>query len=245
MKKLLYFPLLVLLFSCQKEHIDPFVSEYQDWYVLKSPIDRPIEGVWGNYDETILISTTFNVFRSTDQGRNWESVHEVGSGRAAVFGIVQYRDTLFTLHGKVFGNYGEYLTNANHYSIDDGKSWLPYKKYNPFFNVVNYHRDTVEVNKILRIDQATDSDGTSYRIYRDFLDDPIKKQGRFETPGLINSIGNRINLPELHQLSSLYLDAQQRLYITGSDAVCNREPFAFCNSKGGRGVVYVSKRALP
>jgi hypothetical protein len=169
----------------------------------------------------------------------------VGSGRAAVFGIVQYRDTLFTMHGKANGSYGEYLTNADQYSIDDGKSWQPYQKYNPFFNLVNYHRDSVEVNKILRVDQAMGLEGTSYKIYRDFLDDPINKQGRFQTPGFITSIGNRTDLPQLHQLNSIYFDAKQRLYVTGSDAVCSREPFAYCNSKEGRGVVYISKRALP
>jgi hypothetical protein len=47
----------------------------------------------------------------------------------------------------------------------------------------------------------------------------------------------------------LYLDDQQRLYLVGSDAVCGRghsgQAFSFCNSKGGRGVVYVSKKTLP
>ena len=246
MKNALYLFVLSILFSCQKKDLDSVAPEYENWHVLKSPIDRPIEGIWGNYDKTLLISTTFSIYRSTDRGKNWESVYEygAGSGKSSVFGIVQYRDTLFTMQGKVLGNYGEFLTNANQYSVDDGKSWQAYRKYNPFFNPVNY-RDSEEVQKILRTDQVTDSEGTSYQIYRDFLDDPVNQLGRFETPGVINSYGRRTNLPQLHQLSNLYLDAEERLYITGSDAVCRREPFAFCNSKGGRGVVYISKRSLP
>ena len=51
---------------------------------------------------------------------------------------------------------------------------------------------------------------------------------------------------QLHQIQSLYLDDQLRLYIVGSDAVCGSEvSFKFCNSKAGRGVVYVSKNSNP
>ncbi len=242
MKNCLYLLALLTVFSCQRKDLDSVAPEYDDWYVLKSPIDRPIEGVWGDYDKTLLISTRYNVFRSIDQGKNWQSVFETNS---AVFGIVQYRDTLFTMHGMANGSYGEFLVNVGNYSVDDGENWQAYRKYNPFFDPVNY-RASEEVDRLLRVNQVTDSEGIAYKIYRDFLDDPVNRQGRFETPGIITSYGSRTNLPQLHQLSSLYLDSQKRIYLAGSDAVCTKNgEFAFCNSKGGRGVVYVSKYSLP
>lgn len=77
-----------------------------------------------------------------------------------------------------------------------------------------------------------------------------RPSGPFETPGVISSDGRRVDLPQLPQLNRLFLDRQQRLYVAGSDAVCGRggktgEPFSFCNSQQGRGVVYISKHVLP
>ncbi|RYF51414.1 MAG: hypothetical protein EOO39_43240, partial [Cytophagaceae bacterium] len=88
--------------------------------------------------------------------------------------------------------------------------------------------------------------GVSYRINEVFLDGPTATTGQLETPGVITSAGRRIDLPQLHQLRSLYFDKQERLYIAGTDAVCGRgQNFAFCNSQNGRGVVYISKKPLP
>ncbi len=247
MKNLLYLLVLFSLFSCKKKDVDIITvdtvpEEYENWNILKSPVDRSIEGIWGDYDKTLLISTRYNVFRSIDQGKNWQSVFK---SQSAVFGIVQYRDTLFTMHAMATGGYGDFLINPIYYSFDDGISWQEYRKYNPFFDPAKFHVSE-EARNLLRIGQVTNSDGTIFKIYRDFLDDPIREQGRFETPGVITSNGRRIDLPQLHQLSSLYLDSKERLYITGSDAVCGQDnKFAFCNSVGGRGVVYVSKNALP
>ncbi|GAB3022828.1 beta propeller repeat protein [Spirosoma pulveris] len=246
MKTLLYCGLLLLALSCKKAQSDSVapkpdtvLAEYPDWYTIKAPIDKEIVGVWGNWDKTLLISTSRAVFRSIDKGNHWQEVLPPQS--IGIFGIVQNQDTLFTMTTLV--GYRA-LASAEHFSVDDGMTWQSYMGRNRIFDIPSpLTTAPFPINPVLA------SNGISYTINQVFLDGPTATTGIFETPGIITSDGRRIDLPQLHQLQSLYLDDQQRLYIAGTDAVCGRghsgESFSFCNSKQGRGVVYISKRPLP
>ncbi|AKD58692.1 beta propeller repeat protein [Spirosoma radiotolerans] len=233
MKTLLFCGLLLGILSCEKPESDTVSPEYNDWYTVKSPIDREIQGVWGDYNKTLLITTVDRLFRSTDQGKNWQQVYRQSLG---MFGVVEHQDTLFTLNGLLNSRY---LINADNFSIDDGKTWQQYTRRNPIF-------EPSSATSTFAINPVTASTGISYQINQVFLGGPTATTGAFETPGVATSDGRRIDLPQLHQLHSLYLDKQGRLYISGTDAVCGRgQNFAFCNSQNGRGVVYISKKPLP
>ncbi|RAK02666.1 hypothetical protein LX87_00786 [Larkinella arboricola] len=246
MKKLIYLCLAVLAFSCKKNEPEFVLPTYNDWYVFQSPTDRPIEGVWGDIDKTLLISTGIAVYRSVDRGKTWQEV--VGNSRIGIFGIIKHQDTLFTMTGlsSVQKNavvQHQALVNPDSYSLDDGRTWQPYKGYNA---ALDYHRLPEESRRRLFINPVSTSTRESYTINMVYLDDSTKALRRFETPGVMTATGRRIDLPQLHQLKSLYLDASERLYLAGTDAVCsNGQRFAFCNSQAGRGMVYVSKRPRP
>jgi hypothetical protein len=245
MKTILCCALVVLILSCKRTPADSITPEYPDWYTLKAPIDEPIQSVWGEWEKTLLIATTFRVFRSTDQGKSWQQVDQQ---QQSISGIVEHQDTLFTMNGII--TYGstrglkQIMANVAKFSIDNGQTWQAYRKYNPYFD-----RPTLEpIDQKLYINSITTTAGTTYIINRDFITGSATN-GIYETPGVITDSGRRIDLPQLHQLNSLYLDTQQRLYLSGSDAVCGRghsgETFFFCNSKLGQGIVYISKRPLP
>ncbi|WP_247235588.1 hypothetical protein [Telluribacter sp. SYSU D00476] len=247
MRKLLSLSLIVLTFSCIRMDQEPVPDapvEYPDWYTITSPIDKPIQSIWGDWDNTLIISTMYELFRSTDQGKTWQQVHSQSTG---IFGVVALQDTLFTMNGlrniqEMNGNAYSDLVNAEQYSVDEGLTWQRYGKRNAVFE--SLHTSSPRIR--FKINPVTTSNDTTYTINRVFRDGPTATTGPFETPGVITSGGRRIDLPRLHQLNSLYLDSKERLYVAGSDAVCGRGfDFSFCNSKGGRGVVYISKRPLP
>lgn len=254
MKTLVYCVLILLTLSCKKTQPDivapeddTVLAEYPDWYTLKAPVDKQILGVWGDRDKTLLITTGYAVFRSTDKGSHWQQVLPQQS--VGIVGVVQNQDTLFTMSGLANQSAGEayqqVMVHANNFSIDDGKTWQLYTRRNPLLaDIPTYGA----VDKRLLINPVVTSTGTTYKVNRVFVSGSASS-GTYETPGVITSAGRRIDLPQLHQIESLYLDNQERLYIAGSDAVCGRghsgAGFSFCNSKQGRGVVYVSKYLLP
>ena len=242
MYRFIGYALLLLAFSCQKSDQDTISPDYPDWYTVKAPIDEEIFGVWGDYNKTLLISTITSVFRSTDQGKNWQKVTQP---TASVFGFLMYRDTLFAFGGLITRNgLAQSMTNASKFSTDDGLTWQQYRRYNRDLDAFENTDDSP-----LAISPVKSASGEVYAINRVYLDPPTQSTRRFETPGIITQTNRRIDLPQLHQIRGLYLDAQQRLYIAGTDAVCGRghsgENFFFCNSKSGRGVVYISKRPQP
>lgn len=250
MKNLFLCLLVTTVLSCTRREteVDPgkedtVMDEYPDWYVLKSPVDHAIMGVWGNYDKTVVISTGTEMFRTTDRGKSWQKVYE---GTTTQFGIVSFQDTLFSMNGLVTQGkenvFHQVLLTAENYSVNDGQSWQRYRGTNSvLYTIPAYEaKDKFFVNPI----PATGDD--TYEINKVYLNEPGALTGEFTTPGVITSTGWRIDLPQLHQIQSLYMDDQQRLYVVGSDATCkSQETFMFCNSRGGRGVVYVSKRRLP
>jgi hypothetical protein len=247
MRILLYCFVFIVAMSCKKSDVDAVaqdtvLNEYPDWYTLKSPIDHQIEGVWGNYNKTVLISTMFKIFRTTDQGKNWEQVFEQSSG---IMGIVQYQDTLFTMSSLLNQSkdnlYQQVIIQANNYSVDDGKTWQRYAARNPVLGDIPEFDalDKFLINPVVAPNKIT------YRIHQVFRDGPNVTSGPYETPGVIKSTGQRIDLPQLHQIQSLFFDDQQRLYLAGSDAVCGSEQsFKFCNSKAGELYIFPKNRFL-
>lgn len=236
MKTVCYFLLISLLVACHRDSIDTVRPEYDDWYTLRSPDNRAIEAVWGDIDKTVVISTGFTLYRTTDRGRNWQQVYNQNLG---ITGVVASRDTLFATTGMLYSGGIITLVNPILYSADQGKTWLAYRRLNPVFDLIGYAG-----NKGITINPVRATNGNTYTIRRQYLDDSTKATRRFITPGVVTQTSRQIDVPGQHQLRSLALDEKGRLYAAGSDEICELTPtFRFCN--GGRGVVYVSKKPMP
>ena len=235
MKHVIFCLVGIAMMACQHASTDSVEPEYPGWTVLRAPEKRTVVGVWGDVDNTLLISTMFTIYRSTNRGISWQPVLKQSSGMQ---GIKAYRDTLFTFRGLVNG---QFLESADNYSLDDGKTWLPYQRDNPAFELSTVLHNAPAA---LSINPVTATTGETYTIHRQFFPDSTATFGSFRTPGAVTTSGRRINLPLLHQLKSLYVDGKNRLYLTGSDNVCEETPtFRFCHD--GRGVIYVSKQPTP
>lgn len=229
--------LLLVLAACHRDNPDTVQPEYTAWYILRSPDAGSIDAVWGDIDRTVVIaSTTLALYRTTDRGESWQQVY---AKNQPVTGLVMQKDTLFATSGMLYAGGEVTLVNTALYSIDLGATWLTYHRINPTFDLVGYAG-----NSGIKTNPVTATNGVTYTIRRQYLNDSTKIRGRFITPGVVTQTGRQIDLPKRHQLRSLALDAKGRLYAAGSDEVCELSPnFRYCN--GGKGVVYVSKNPLP
>ncbi|GAB3790977.1 hypothetical protein GCM10028818_61730 [Spirosoma horti] len=229
------------MLSCTKKESVRVTPEYTDWYTLTSPIDDVIQGVWGDYDGTLIIATTYSLYQSTDKGVKWQLVDEQ---KTSISGIVEHNDTLFSMNGVINMGDDQLVANASKYSVNGGRSWVSYDRYNPFFDT---RPSQTSINKEMYINKIVAPNGTTYRINKVYLDSNQSTIRRYETPGVITTDGRKVNMPQRHQLRSLYMDQKSRLYMVATDAICDRNEsgFVFCNSKNGKGIIYVSKRSLP
>jgi hypothetical protein len=234
---LISYLLLLSLGACQKDAEDEVQPEYADWYALRAPDDRAIEAVHGDIDGTLLITTGYKIYQTTDRGRTWRTAdYRSNSG---LFGFLQLQDTLFVLNTQrgsaTDNNTTAYAIHQSYFSLDEGMTWKPYN---------DWRRRNDSEPKVAR-NRATSASGMEYSI--DFLVTPVSPQSSssyIETVGIRTSMGKQLSLPQEHQLTSVYFDASSRLYVTGSAPLCGRgKDFSFCGEQNG--VLYVSKKPQP
>jgi hypothetical protein len=239
MKNILLTLLLgTLLLACQQgseepPQPEPYVkAEYPDWYTFQAPKNMQINGVWGDIDKTLLIAGISSIHRSTDRGKTWTKVYN----NHPAFGIAMVQDTLFSLQGRVWRPGPEFtsvlLDAPGVYSVDDGKTWRLYnRRHRRLSNVLD------NLSYGVAIDPVTASSGAVYRIK------PVVEPGNTSSrSSIVMSAQRSVDLPNTHQLRSLYVDSRQRLYIVAEPAQCGRE---FCEPNTSLSVVYVSKKPMP
>lgn len=225
--------LLMGLSACHKESLEPSQPEYADWYALRAPEARDIEAVYGDLDETLVISTHFSIYQTKDQGKTWLKSNY--SAHYGVEGFVMRNDTLLALTATL-GGVGtpdaSYATSASYYSIDKGATWSLYR---------NWTR-RVDFDPKVQLNGATSPAGTAYSIdVRKTPVSPNSTTNYIETIGVKSATGTQLTLPKEHNITSICFDAKSRLYVTASAALCGRrESFAFCGEQNG--VLYVSKK---
>lgn len=226
--------LLSTLGACRKQPAEQPAPEYTDWYALKAPEARAIEAVAGDIDGTLIITTRYNIYRTTDRGKTWAVSQPSDLG---IFGFVTHRDTLFTLTGGIgslVDSTTAYAGNPTHYSADQGRTW---QLYHFKQSTVAFAHTRVPINRV-----RTPA-GADYRIAIE--KEPISSSSAYiYTTGIQGPAGLPIKLPQEHQLNSIYLDSKARLYVAASAPLCGRgKNFAFCGEQNG--VLYVSEKPLP
>lgn len=227
--------LLGTLGACHKKPDEQPTPEYADWYTLKAPEARAIEAVTGDIDGTLILTTRYNIYRTTDRGKTWEVSHPSNLG---IFGFVTRRDTVFTLNGKVRhgGDTTTYAVNPTYYSADQGRTWQPY----------HFKQSTAAFADIqLPINRMRTPSGATYRIATESVPlSPGSTTAYLYDIGIQPERGALLTLPQEHQLNSIYLDSKARLYVAASAPLCGQRPDrTFCGEQNG--VLYVSKKPLP
>ena len=127
--------MLIGVLSCKKAEVDTVEPEYRDWYTLRSPIDREVQSVWGDWDKTLLLTTSFAIFRSTDKGKNWQQVYQQSNGMWVLFRIkTPFLSWVECIISRRRIYYQQVLIHADYYSLDDGQTWQRYLKRNPLLD---------------------------------------------------------------------------------------------------------------
>jgi hypothetical protein len=230
--------LLLTLGACRKD-ANTTAPDYPDWYALRAPDDRAIEAVAGDIDETLVITTRYKIYQTTDRGKTWQTGDY--KGNIGIFGFLARADTLLALTAGTSASsalldsatYTTYAVSPSVFSLDKGLTWKPYR---------NWERENFKPR--VALNRLMANSGTEYSIaYRNTPTAPGSSSYYSETVGIKNSAGQRMALPQSHQINSLYFDAKSRLYVAASAARCGTIPnTTFCGEQNG--VLYVSKKPL-
>lgn len=225
---------LLLLAACHQDADKLVAPDYPDWYALRAPDNRAIQAVTGDLDGTLIITTTYHIYRTTDRGQTWQPSDY--KGNSGLFGFAQRGDSVLALlagrSSGVDSTSTEYASNGELFSLDQGATWQPDRNLTHFAILAPLNRVKnpagTEYSITLRLTPTSPGGGSSY----------------VEITGIKSQTGRRLTLPHDHQIKSLYFDKQSRLYVAASAPLCGRrENFAFCGEQNG--ILYVSKQPQP
>jgi len=214
----------------QKADPDPKPEEDPDWIKLEIPGGRVSNSVTGDLDGTLLMAAYTRTYYSTDRGKTWQESREFTTLHMALLTrndtTFLFRGTRTTEDGKEFASMADYITT------DYGKTW----QYNR-----DYYGTLHTLLKTRGLAKA--SDGTTYtakRKYTSIISDSILSE-------IIrsNSFGQqRIRFPFKYEITDLYLDSQNRLYVTG-EGYFNAQNQIACCPVNTPAIIYVSRKPLP
>lgn len=232
--------LLGALGACRKQPeaqpMSTTLTETADWYILRAPEAREIVAVTGDLDGTLLLTTAFNVYRTTDRGATWTTTRPSNLG---IFGFLTRRDTVFTLttgRGALADTTTIYAQHPTDYTTDQGRTW---QRYQYTSSSASFFEAKVPLNRV-----RTPSGTTYYVATEREPTAPNSSSFYVLNKGIDGPSGRVLNLPQTHQVRSLYLDKQARLYVAASAPMCGQgKNFTFCGEQNG--LLYISKKPLP
>lgn len=225
---------VLALNACRKDQPEPSQPEYADWYALRAPEGRAIQAVAGNIDSTLVISTRFAIYQTSDRGKTWLKSNY--ADRVGIEGFAQRGDTLLAMTataGAATPTSISYAVSPYYHSLDKGTIWQKY-----------FWRWQPNLDPKTALNRASSRAGIAYEIEFRLTPQPGSTSTYVETIGIKNALGTHLTLPHDHTITSIAFDKQSRLYVTASAALCSQQGnFAFCGEQNG--ILYVSKKSQP
>jgi hypothetical protein len=228
--------------ACRQQASDtPAPTEDPDWIRLEIPQGRVANAVFGSLDGTLVVTTYKDAYYTTDQGATWHKSFDFATEKQA---LVARHDTLIALNKAAPDARGHQVAaRGEFYSPDLGRTWTAVLSTTQYYDYGRLRQrvDSVQAN------------GVAYQYKLNYS--PVAGSSSFysEPSDLVRTNAGRqatVRLPAKHVLRSLYLDAQNRLYVAAASCEHRNSTVdcADCQPENGLqspAVVYVSRRPLP
>lgn len=219
--------------ACTKTDRSAVVPKDPNWIRLEAPTGGEAMDVAGRIDSVLFVATTYDIYKTSDAGKSWERIRSEHTGPQ---GLYLRRDTLWRLTSRggtlavktISGRFSDY-------TADGGKTW---KKYT----------SSVELRR--QTNSVTAPGGTIYTVKENATPIPNSVGSAYVNPSDISrqtANGDRqlVAFPYKHVITSLLLDAKNRLYVAVSGTHIVETNRIYCCPDDAPSVVYVSRNPLP
>lgn len=215
------------LSACARTDTRIDLPDDPDWIRLEAPQDGEAMDIAGAIDSTLFVATAYHIYKTSNQGKTWESVW---SGSQGVFGVIVQKDTIFIMRARSNNpSHQQYaVVSPSDYSTDGGKTWHTYQDRFQLKRQVSPVSTAPDITYSIKVNIASD--------------------GYVNPSDIIRWVGNGqrvIRFPFKHDINSLHLDAKNRLYVAVSGTWVPETDRIYCCSRELPSVVYVSRKSLP
>ena len=231
--------LIAVLSSCSKEknaiELPPTFSD-PNWMRIEIANGKEAHAVYGNLDDTLTVSTLYEIRQTYDKGKTWVNVKTT---HQPFYGLLVKGDSIFTLSSKSLKSQsGQMLASFSQYlSLDKGTSWKSYYEGAKSINRSKEYATVYPDNKLaIRLKEHLEpinGNPNHNSVLKSTIE--IVENGNART----------LLLPFNNQITNLYLDKMGRLYVSATSAIYDKTSGKYsANEKAEPAIIYVSKKSI-
>lgn len=230
--------LMMVLSSCAKKDVPDVPPAFSDpdWTRLEIANGKEAHAVYGNLDDTLTVSTLYDIRQTYDKGKTWVNVKTT---HQPFYGLLVKGDSIFTLSSKSLKSQsGQLLTSFSQYlSLDNGLSWQSFyegaksiNRSKEYATVYPNNQITIKLKENL---EPINGNPNHNSVLKSTVE--IIENGNTRT----------LSLPFNNQITNLYLDEKGRLYVSATSAIYDKNSGKYSdNEKAEPAIIYVSKQNI-
>lgn len=228
---------MMVLSSCAKKEIPDVPPAFSDpdWTRLEIADGREAHAVYGNIDDTLMVSTLTEIYQTTDKGKTWKKTKV---NNQPIYGFLSVKDTIFGLQSNnLRKNNLQLATFSQYFSLDKGFTWNWCRKFGiseqrsqEFATIYLDNNLKIKLKENIEAFDGGPTNGSGYVLKSDI---EIFKNGTSKI----------LPVPFDNQITNLHIDQSGRLYVSATRAIHDKKTGKYASTeKNQPAIIYISKK---
>jgi len=230
--------LMMVLSSCAKKEVPDVPPTFSDldWTRLEIADGREAHAVYGNIDDTLMVSTLTEIYQTTDKGKTWKKTKV---NNQPIYGFLSVKDTIFGLQANGLKDKDNHklATFSQYFSLDKGFTWdwcgkfgVSEQRSQEFASVFVNNQLKIKLKENLEAFDGGPANGSGYVLKSDI---EVFKNGTSKI----------LAVPFNNQLTNLHLDKSGRLYVSATRSIHDKNTGKYVSTeKNHPAIIYISKK---
>jgi len=237
MKLLKTIAVMMVLSSCAKKEVPDVPPTFNDpnWTRIEIANGTEAHAVYGNIDDTLMVSTLTDIYETTDKGKTWKKTKV---NNQPIYGFLAVKDTIFALqsNGALKDNL-RMATLSQYFSLDKGFTWdwcskfgISEQRYQEFATIYLDNQLKIKLKENIEPFDKNSGPWSGYVLKSDI---EVFKNGTSKI----------IQVPFDNQINNIHIDKSGKLYVSAGRAIHDKKTGKYLTAeKSKNAIIYISKK---
>lgn len=232
--------LMMVLSSCAKKELPVGPPAFNDpnWTRVEIANGKEAHAIYGNIDDTLMVSTLTEIYQTTDKGKTWKKTKV---NHQPIYGFLSVRDTIFALEANSLKNKDNQVlaTFSQFFTLDKGFTWKRCSQYN------------ISEQRAQEFATASLDNQIKFKLKENiepFKGEPANGSGyilKSDIEVFKNGFSKILSVPFDNQITNLHVDEAGRLYVSATRAIYDKKTGRFASAeKNEPAIIYISKKNI-
>ncbi len=237
MKLLKTIAVMMILSSCAKKEVPDVPPTFNDpnWTRIEIADGREAHAIYGNIDDTLMVSTLTEIYQTTDKGKTWRRTKV---NHQPIYGFLSVRDTIFALQSNsLLKDKIRQATFSQSFSLDKGFTWdwcskfgISEQRSQEFATITLDNQIKIKLKENIEPFNGGPANGSGYVLKSDV---EVFEHG----------FSKILPVPFDNQITNLHVDQSGRLYVSATRAIHDKKTGKYVSTeKNQPAIIYISKK---